>query len=171
MQMFGITGIPGTGKSTLADLLATRGFRILHLSGTYGPYLLEQDEYRNTMVVDEERWASEFPGFDGIVEGHLAHLLPCDLVVVLRCRPDILACRLKERGYSPAKISENSLAEAIDVILIETLEMFSPEQVYELDTTDKPIQDCADLAEYFFRGVLPPSHGSIDWSGYAGMNE
>jgi adenylate kinase len=75
------------------------------------------------------------------------------------------------RGYQKAKITENSLAEALDGVLIETLESFSPEQIYELDTTDKSIHECADLAEKFFRGSLPPSHGSLDWSSYIGMDE
>jgi adenylate kinase len=170
-MMYGITGTPGTGKSSLTDLLATRGFAILHLSESFGPYILEHDTTRDTMVIDEERWEREFPGFEGVVEGHLAHLLPCDFIVILRCRPDVLSCRLRERGYSQAKISENTLAEAIDVVLIETLENFAPEQVYELDTTDKTIQECADLAEGFFRGTLPAVHGSIDWSLYIGMSE
>jgi adenylate kinase len=169
-MMYGITGTPGTGKSTLAELLASRGFRILHLSGTYGPYTIGQDTGRETMVVDEERWVRDFGRFEGIVEGHLAHLLPCDRIVILRCRPDVLSCRLRERGYSPAKIAENSLAEAIDVVLVETLESFSPEQIYELDTTDKTIPECADLAEGFFRGDLPSSHGTLDWSSYIGKD-
>jgi adenylate kinase len=169
--MYGITGTPGTGKSTLAEILASRGFRILHLSETFGPYHLDRDTDRETMVVDEERWARDFGRFEGIVEGHLAHLLPCDRIVILRCRPDVLACRLGERGYGKAKITENSLAEALDVVLIETLESFSPEQIYELDTTDKTIHECADLAEKFFRGNLPPSHGSLDWSSYIGTDE
>jgi adenylate kinase len=170
-MMYGITGTPGTGKSTVTDLLASRGFQILHLSETYDPFVVSQDTDRDTLVIDEERWAREFTRFDGIVEGHLAHLLPCDLIVVLRCRPDVLSCRLQERGYAKVKITENTLAEAIDVVLIETLETFSPEQVYELDTTDRTIHECADLAEGFFRGSLPASHGSIDWSSYIGMNE
>ncbi|NTV00886.1 MAG: AAA family ATPase [Methanoregulaceae archaeon] len=169
-MMFGITGTPGTGKSTLAELLLSGGFRILHLSETFGPYLIGRDTGRETMVIDEERWAGEFGRFEGVVEGHLAHLLPCDRIVILRCRPDVLACRLRERGYPPAKITENSLAEALDVVLVETLESFSPEQVYELDTTDKTIQECADLAEKFFHGNLPPSHGSLDWSSYIGID-
>jgi adenylate kinase len=171
VMMFGITGTPGTGKSSLGDILESRGFSVLHLSATFSPYILERDTERDTMVIDEERWEREFTRFDGIVEGHLAHLLPCDLIIVLRCRPDALSCRLRERGYSEAKISENTLAEAIDVVLIETLENFSPEQVYELDTTDKTIKECADLAEDFFRGVLPAVHGLIDWSSYIGMSE
>jgi adenylate kinase len=170
-MMFGITGTPGTGKSSLAELLESRGFAVLHLSTTVSPYVLEQDNERDTVVIDEERWEREFTRFEGVVEGHLAHLLPCDLIIVLRCRPDVLSCRLRERGYSEAKISENTLAETIDVILIETLENFSPEQVYELDTTDKTIEECLDLAEGFFRGKLPAVHGLIDWTSYLGMSE
>lgn len=170
-EMFGITGTPGTGKTSVADLLASRGFPVLHLSTTFDRYVLEFDAGRDTRVVDEERWASEFPRFDGIVEGQLAHLLPCDLVVVLRCRPDVLSCRLRERGYGEAKISENCMAEALDAILIETLEAFPANQVYELDTTDKTSGECSDLTEGFFRRLVPPSHGSIDWSMYIGMVE
>jgi adenylate kinase len=151
--MYGITGTPGTGKSTLAELLSSRGFRILHLSETFGLYQIERDSGRETMIIDEERWACEFGRF------------------ILRCRPDVLACRLGERGYQKAKITENSLAEALDVVLIETLESFSPEQIYELDTTDKTIYECADLAEKFFRGNIPSSHGSLDWSSYIGIDE
>ncbi len=169
--MYGITGVPGTGKTSIADRLAHHGFPVLHLSTTYDRYVLEHDTERDTQVVDEERWASEFPKFSGIVEGQLAHLLPCDRIVVLRCRPDILSCRLRERGYHAAKVAENCLAEALDAILIETLEVFPPNQVYELDTTDKTIGECADLTEGFFQGVIPPSHGAIDWSSYIGMME
>lgn len=170
-MMWGITGTPGTGKSSTARELAARGARVLHLSETTGPYEIGKDDFRDTMVIDEERWIEEFEPFEGIVEGHLAHLLPCDRMVVLRCRPDILAGRLRERGYGADKVRENALAEALDVILIETLDYFLPEQVYELDTTDKIIRECADEVEQFFRGEIPPSAGSLDWSSYIGMIE
>jgi adenylate kinase len=170
-MMYGITGTPGTGKSSTARELALRGARVLHLSETTGRYEIGKDGFRDTIIIDEERWIDEFVPFDGIVEGHLAHLLPCDRIVVLRCRPDILAGRLRERGYGPDKVKENALAEALDVILIETMEFFPPEQVYELDTTDKIIQECADQVEQFFRGKIPPSSGSLDWSSYIGMIE
>jgi len=170
-MMFGITGTPGTGKSSIANELISRGERVLHLSETTAPYVIEKDSSRDTMVIDEERWIDEFVPFDGVVEGHLAHLLPCDRIVVLRCRPDILVGRLRDRGYGEKKVKENALAEALDVILIETLESFSPEQVYELDTTDKIIRECTDQVERFFHGEIPPSSGCIDWSSYIGMIE
>ena len=37
--------------------------------------------------VDDERWAAEFVPVNGFVEGHFAHLLPCDRIVVLRLSP------------------------------------------------------------------------------------
>ncbi len=117
-------------------------------------------------MVDVDRWAEEFEPVDGIVEGHLAHLLPCDRVVVLRCRPDVLRKRLMPRNYPAGKVAENVEAEALDVILIETLEEHPGERVLEVDTTDLPVGECADRIEQFIRGELPASYGSIDWTGY-----
>jgi adenylate kinase len=171
IMMFGITGTPGTGKSSVAGALREQGFCILHLSETTGIYVVGKDPARDTLVIDEDRWAAEFVPFDGVVEGHLAHLLPCDRITVLRCRPDILATRLRERGYGDEKVRENALAEALDVVLVETLEKFSPEQVYELDTTDMSIRECRDRVSGFFKGEIPPQSGVLDWSSYIGMIE
>jgi adenylate kinase len=166
-MMVGITGTPGTGKTSVAGELKRRGYHVVHLKETIEPYILEEDRLRDTLVVDVERWAGEFPPVAGIVEGHLAHLLPCDRVVILRCRPDILVRRLGMRkGYRDEKIAENAEAEALDVILIETLEEHTPEHILELDTTDSGINEIADKIEGFMRGELPPSLGSLDWSGF-----
>lgn len=165
-MMWGITGTPGTGKSSVADELKARGFSVLHLSETARDYVIEEDAARETRVIDEERWVAEFPPFDGFVEGHLAHLLPCDRIVVLRCRPDVLARRLGKRHYPEAKIRENLEAEALDVILIEALEEHPPERILELDTTYRSIVEIADRIEDFIHENLPPSHGTTDWSEF-----
>ncbi len=167
-MMYGITGTPGTGKSAIAEELIRRDIPVLRLTETTGRYVIEEDRERDTLVIDEERWAAEFPRFDGFVEGHLAHLLPCDRVIILRCRPDVLEQRLKARGYSRGKIRENVEAEALDVILIETLERHPPGHIFELDTTDRSISDGCDMIMRFVRGTLPPVHGAYDWSSYLG---
>ncbi|MDD1679472.1 MAG: adenylate kinase family protein [Methanomicrobiales archaeon] len=165
-MMIGLTGTPGTGKSTVADELARRGRRVIHLVDTIRPYILEKDEQRSTSVVDEQRWAEEFVPFDGVVEGHLAHYLPCDRIIVLRCRPDILAARLKARGYPEEKIRENVEAEALDVILQETVDRFGEDQIYEIDGTLHMVPEIADQVELVIEGTCLSSYGDIDWSRY-----
>jgi adenylate kinase len=168
-MMTGITGTPGTGKTAVAAELERRGHRVVRLTGTVRPYIVEEDRARQTLVVDVDRWAAEFEPVEGIVEGHLAHLLPCDRVVVLRCRPDVLAARLASRNYPEEKIAENVEAEALDVILIETLEEHPGEHVLEVDTTALSVSECADRIEQFIRGERPSSYGSIDWTDYLGF--
>jgi len=170
-MMAGITGTPGTGKSTVGRILSARGYPVTEIADTTGGYILEHDGERDTFVIDEERWAAEFPHLEGFVVGHLAHLLPCDLVVVLRCEPPVLEERLRRRGYSDPKIRENCEAEALDVILVETLEGHFAERVLEIDTTAIDPVTCADTIEQFARGEIPPSFGSIDWSRYLGGYE
>ena len=165
-MMTGVTGTPGTGKTSIAAELARRGHRVVRLTDTVKPYIIEEDRCRETLVVDVDRWAAEFKPVDGIVEGHLAHLLSCDRVVVLRCRPDLLRERLAPRNYLREKVAENVEAEALDVILIETLEGHPDEHVLELDTTHLNVGECADRIERFIRGELPASCGSIDWTDY-----
>jgi adenylate kinase len=167
-MMCGITGTPGTGKSSAAEELARRGYPVVHLSDTVRAYVIGEDEERDTLVIDEDRWIREFTPVEGFVEGHLAHLLPCDLVVVLRCMPDRLLARLRSRGYREEKCRENAEAEALDVCLIETLEGHPPGRVLELDATDLSPGGIADLIAAFAAGRIPPSHGRIDWSRFLG---
>ena len=83
----------------IGDELARRGHTVVHLTTTVGPYVTGEDEERDAQIIDIDRWAAEFVPVDGFVEGHIAHLLPCDRIVVLRCRPDELKKRLAQRKY------------------------------------------------------------------------
>ena len=165
-MMCGITGTPGTGKSLVGTELSRRGHTVVHLTATVGPYVIGDDEERDSQIIGVDRWAAEFVPVDGFVEGHIAHLLPCDRIVVLRCRPDELKKRLARRKYRKEKIRENADAEALDVCLIETVEEFSPEQILELDTTGRDAAYCADRIEQFVKGEIPSGFGTIDWSGF-----
>ncbi|GAA5261811.1 adenylate kinase [Methanocalculus sp. MC3] len=165
-MMIGLTGVPGTGKTTVADILEGRGVYVVRINDTITPYILGRDPDRDTIIIDEELWAAEFQPVDGVVEGHLAHLLPCDRVVILRCDPDVLVDRLIGRGYSPEKAEENALAEALDSTLIETLENHDPEVIYEFETTDTTSETVADFVLDVRAGDASPSHGTCDWSLY-----
>jgi len=165
-MMCGITGTPGTGKSMIGEELARRGYTVVHLTSTIGPYVTGEDEERDVQVVDVDRWAAEFKPVDGFAEGHMAHYLPCDKIVVLRCRPDELKKRLAQRKYRPSKIAENAEAEALDVCLVETVEDYEPDEIFELDTTGRDAAYCADRIEGFFKGGIPAGFGQIDWSEF-----
>ncbi len=165
-MMIGITGTPGCGKTTVADLLREMGHQILDLKTTVGPFVLEHDEASDADVVDVDAWADAFPYTEGFVEGAFAHYLPCDKIVILRCRPDVLEKRLALRGYSKEKIRENMEAEALDVILIETANAFASEQIYEIDTTSTERESVVRSIISFAKGETPVSFGSLDWSEY-----
>jgi adenylate kinase len=165
-MMCGITGTPGTGKSRIGNELARRGLTVIHLTDTIGPYVTGMDEERDTQIFDVERWAEEFVPVDGFVEGHFAHLLPCDRIIVLRCRPDVLKSRLALRKYREKKIRENAEAEALDSCLIETFERYDPSQILELDTTGRDAAFCADQIGRFVKGETPADFGHIDWSSF-----
>jgi adenylate kinase len=165
-MMCGITGTPGTGKSMVGDELSRRGHTVVHLTDTVGPYVSGNDEERDARIIDTDRWAAEFVPVEGFVEGHIAHLLPCDRIVVLRCRPDELKKRLAKRKYRREKIRENADAEALDVCLIETVEEYEPSQILELDTTGHDVPYCADTIERFVKGEIPAGFGTIDWSAF-----
>jgi adenylate kinase len=165
-MMCGITGTPGTGKSMIGTELARRGHTVVNLTTTIAPYVTGDDEERDAQIIDVDRWADEFVPVDGFVEGHIAHLLPCDKIVVLRCRPDELRKRLAQRKYREAKILENADAEALDVCLIETVEEFDPSQIFELDTTGHDAAYCADRIEAYIRGEIPADFGHLDWSEF-----
>jgi adenylate kinase len=150
----------------IGEELSRRGYSVVHLTTTVGPYVTGEDEERDARIIDTDRWAAEFVPVNGFVEGHLAHLLPCDKIVVLRCRPDELRKRLAQRKYREKKIGENAEAEALDVCLVETVEEFEPPQIFELDTTGRDAGYCADRIEGFYKGEIPADYGHIDWSGY-----
>ena len=164
----GITGTPGTGKSAVSEVLQSRGYQVIRQNDTMEPYLTGTDDDRDARIVDADAWADEYTPTAPFIEGHLVHLLDCDHLVVLRCRPDLLKARLTERGYSAGKIRENCEAEAMDLILSEAYDLQGEETLLEIDTTDRSPEDCADLIEGFVAGTVPPSCGSIDWSSMLG---
>lgn len=73
-----------------------------------------------------------------LIESHMAHYL-CDLAIVLRTHPSMLKIRLDERGYPEKKVTENVLAESIDVVLCDCYDYCR--RVYEIDTTAVTISE------------------------------
>lgn len=167
-MMIALTGTPGTGKTSIADELQRRGVPVIRATDTVGPYRMGADPERDTEIIDEERWVAEWNVTEGVVEGHMTHLLPADRIVILRCRPDILQQRLVERGYPEDKIRENVEAELLDVILIETVEIHEPEKIYEIDTTSRDVTETTDWIQEVISGTASPTLGTVDWLSECG---
>jgi adenylate kinase len=163
-----LTGTPGTGKSSAAQYLARAGWDVLEvneLASRHG-MLRSKDPLRGSFEVDPDELQEALASEDyrhGILVGHLSHLLEVDLVVVLRCHPDELARRLRGRGWPEAKVRENALAEALDIILAEAMETDVP--VYEVNTTELSPELTAKAVTNVLAGEKEKyAVGNIDWS-------
>ncbi|SEO77893.1 adenylate kinase [Halogranum amylolyticum] len=162
-----VTGTPGTGKTTAVDALETEE-RIVHLNDAIRDHELwtERDADRDTLVTDLDAVREWLGDWDGLVESHLAHHLDADKVVVLRCRPDVLEERLRERGESETKAKENAESEALDVILSEAVEFHGEESVYEIDTTDRTPEAVAAEIRAVLDDEREPSAGTVNFLDY-----
>lgn len=162
-----ITGTPGTGKTTVASSLDRP---VVHLNELVeeGGFRTGRDDDRETAIADIdglETWLAEQPA-DVVVESHLAHLLPVDRVIVLRCDPTELRERLVSRTdeQTPsAKIDENVESERLDVVLVEAIERHGTDNVYEIDTTDTPVETVAQAVEDALSGRRDPSVGTVSF--------
>jgi len=146
-----ITGTPGTGKTTHAQLLVEQSpvpLRHINVSELVKEKTLHDgfDEEWQTFVVDDDKVIDELePLVDAggglILDWHTCDAFPerwIDLVVVLQCNHTQLWDRLESRGYSRKKIQENNEAEIMNVVLDEARGAYAEEIVVALDseTTD-----------------------------------
>ena len=157
-----MTGTPGTGKTTVAALLR---YRVLDINSLVrGGMNLGQDPERGCLEADMDALAGHLGGIDSketvILEGHFSHHF-ADWSIVLRLSPAALRPRLEKRGYSQAKIRENLEAEALDVILVEAVDMCR--RVDEIDTTGRSAADVAAMIEDIIEGRLYLPPGQADW--------
>jgi len=171
-----LTGTPGTGKSAVAADLEHHGYRVVRLFdlAKQEGYVDGIDTKRNTQLVDTSklnRYIKRTFVSDDLVffEGHIGHHLKVmEKIVILRCHPKVLKRRLESKGWSAKKIQENIEAEALDVILCEAVEWHSQENIFEIDTTKKTVDDVAvsiiALVKRNFRPTKTYSIGQIDWS-------
>jgi adenylate kinase len=157
-----LTGTPGTGKTTVAALLP---YEVIDINALVKEGLnLGIDPERGCLDADMDALARRLEETDpektSILEGHFSHCF-ADWSIVLRLAPFELRKRLEERGYSQEKIRENLEAEALDVILVEAVELC--DRVDEIDTTGKTPQEVAWLVIRIIKGELALPPGQVDW--------
>jgi adenylate kinase len=172
-----LTGTPGTGKTTVSELVADRiEIEVVHLNDAIREAGLfsERDAERDSLVADidaVESWLAESrttpeDEADHLVESHLAHLLDVDRVIVLRCHPESLKPRLRERGEPEASVAENAESEALDTILATAVDRHGQGSVWEIDTTHRAPEAIADDAAAAIRGDTEPRAGVVDFIDY-----
>ncbi|AKB67285.1 adenylate kinase family protein [Methanosarcina mazei] len=191
-MLIGLTGTPGTGKTSVSKLLEKRrGWKVVYLNDLIKEEHLysEVDEERDSVIADMEFIRERLSGIleeekgqhaekakvNGeekenitIIESHLAHYIT-DIVIVLRAYPPELKKRLEKRGYSEEKINENAEAESIDLILAEAFEWCK--KVFEVNTTgrtaEETLGDVEKIIDYILAGkeneLQEYIPGSLDW--------
>jgi len=109
----GVIGTPGCGKTTLCGQLPFPVISLTKIAKINGH--LGEVEADGSRQMDVERMAENFVQPDKLTlyDGHLAHYLPLDALIVLRCEPGILRSRLEQRRYSKEKIQANVEVEML----------------------------------------------------------
>ncbi len=159
--MIALTGTPGVGKTAVAKDLRKRGYAVASVIDLAEKHGCVVDVEEGEVIIDVEKLA-EVVRFDGIVEGHLSHLLRPKMAIVLRCNPIVLKERLLARGWNYEKVMDNVEAELLDVILVEAIE--SCDEVYEIDTTEMRVDEVADVVEAIICGEGEKyKPGKVNW--------
>ena len=168
----GLTGTPGVGKTTVASILSEH-FTIIDLvelaeeRGFLGPTSAEFEAREVDIEALSSALAHEWNGPPEkitIIEGHLSHYLPCDMVIVLRCEPKTLRSRLSKRNYPDWKITDNVEWELMGGPWNES-DSSGPPWI-EFDTTDEIASKISDrIIKTIERGAKGTESSSVlDWA-------
>ena len=169
-----ITGTPGTGKTSICELLEKNGFTIYSVEQLAKQHecLGEIDSDDNSAPVDVHKLADEWQCEDAgivFVDGHLSHLLEVEAIVVLRCDPKSIETRLSQREYGDEKVAANVEWEMISGVWSELLEFEIEIPCLELDSSKKsPEQLVEEILDWVEEGCHSPSveenaSKAIDW--------
>ena len=141
-----LTGTPGTGKTSLGKKLAHQmGIpfldtkRIILRERLYRVNKSEKEKTVSLEKLEKSLREKLKKKKDGVLESHLLceFTLPIDVIVVLRCDPNVLESRLKKRRYPASKIRDNLLCEALDYVTQKAEGNYPKARILEVDTTTK----------------------------------
>ncbi len=169
----GVTGTPGTGKTTFSKELSRRLYlkyvniediiinENLHMGydETRGSYILDIDRaYRKMLEISEPNTV-----YEGLSIAYLADEEWLDKIIILRCNPYVLEKRLAEKGFSPEKIRENVASEILDVIPSEVYSRFDRRKTIQIDNSND-LEKSVDKAIRFIKGE-EVDNDHVDWLG------
>ena len=157
MKIIIISGTPGTGKTSVSRKISEMvDANIISLNelAISENFTLEYDKERDTYIVDFEKLIPYVANYIDvlkkqkylIIEGHFSDIIPnkyIDYSFVLRCDPEYLYNRLKERDYNKKKIIENIQAEILGNCANYLIQKQLKSPIYEIDTTHLTIDSVA----------------------------
>ena len=149
MTLVALTGIPGTGKSTICNILRGKNFRCYEALQIFGSNECMEGEEVDIDCLSS-LWAHRDEK-DVIVASHYSHLLGADFVIILERDPELVEKSLLARGYSSEKIFENMDSLYSDIIYQESLDLLPSTRIYRIMNKEgKP----AETAEAIMKVAL-----------------
>lgn len=182
----GICGTPGTGKTSLCNLLKKDGYYIIYLFDFLKEkkLLKKYDNNKkcyiiniNKIILKIKKYIYTIKEDIIIIDHHLSYLFS-DYSIILRTRPDILEKRLLNRKYSYKKVIENKNAEALDVILCNAFQKYKNiNKIFEIDTSNDTkytiekrcifiLNYCIQFKNNKYMKINQYKPGSINWINY-----
>jgi len=140
-----ITGNPGVGKHTIADLFVKQNssYQIFDIN----KFAIEKglgEQTDDGIEVDTKKLKNEIQKLNlekSLIVGHLAPYVldesNIEYVIILRKNPYELIKIYEKRKYQNSKIKENAGSEVLGVIANDSITSFGKEKSFEVDATDK----------------------------------
>ena len=182
MKTIIISGTPGTGKTSVSEKISEMDdVNIISLNelAISENFTLEYDEERDTYIVNFKKLIPYLVNQIKIltkankrfllIEGHFSDVVPnefIDYAFILRCDPEILYQRLKERDYNKKKIIENIQAEILGNCANYLIQKQLKSPIYEIDTTNLTIDSVAIIIMDIIVNNINREKfliGKIDW--------
>ena len=140
-----ITGNPGVGKHTIADLFVKQNssYQIFDIN----KFAIEKglgEQTDDGIEVDTKKLKNEIQKLNlekSLIVGHLAPYVldesNIEFVIILRKNPYELIKIYEKRKYQNSKIKENSGSEVLGVIANDSITSFGKKKSFEVDAPDK----------------------------------
>ena len=140
-----ITGNPGVGKHTIADLFVKQNssYQIFDIN----KFAIEKgfgEQTEDGIEVDAKKLKNEIQKLDlekSLIVGHLAPYVLDEsnigFVIILRKNPYELIKIYEKRKYQNSKIKENAGSEVLGVIANDSITSFGKKKSFEVNATDK----------------------------------
>ncbi|MFX1327076.1 MAG: adenylate kinase family protein [Promethearchaeota archaeon] len=182
MKIVVISGTPGTGKTTVSNILSdiiNAKIISLNLIALSDDYIVKYDKKRKTQVINTEKLLQYVISLIKnyiqsneqiiLIEGHFADIIPneyFDVAIVLRCEPYELMKRLEKRNYPKEKVIENVQSEILGNCANYLLQKSLNIPIYEIDTSkSSPIEISEKIINIINKTGVDNDLllGKIDW--------